>query len=426
MFTSSVALLSLLLLVSGCATYQGKVEKARQLLQNQETSEAIKLLEPLANKANDDQLVYMFDYAMALQIAGRYKESNEAFSKADHLSDIKNYLSVSRFAGSLLWNEEMQQYRGEDYERLLINLMAALNYVMLKDRESALVEIRRLYEKLEYYRIEEKKTYEQNTAAIYISAMLWEADKNWDSAYIDYERAYKRDESIKYIGEDLLRAAIRADRPDMVEKWRKRFGIAPKASWKDKNQGELVVVFQQGWGPRKAERARIATVNGFVSPGLPILQPVSSQTRRARVQVMPTAGVSGAKALYTENTHRIYSVQDTSMRALEDAFAPLIAKRIAAVVAKAAVSNQVAKKNEGLGALMNFAMLIADRADLRQWSTLPETVQVARVELPAGRYKVDIQGLTDDVQTETGEKMQTVEVEITPRTKTFINWRSLR
>ncbi|MCB0351169.1 MAG: hypothetical protein KDD38_08295 [Bdellovibrionales bacterium] len=418
----------IVIFLAGCATYQGKVEKARQLLGQHQSDQALGILEPLAKTKNDDQLVYLFDYATALQASGRYKESNTYFLEADRLSDLKNYLSVTRFGGSLLLSEEFTQYKGEDYERLLINVMASLNYLMLNDRESALVEIRRLNEKLEYYRIEQKKQYEQNTAALYISALLWEAEKNWDSAYIDYERAYKRDPNIGYIREDLVRAARKAGRNEKANEWSKKFGIKQRPEWSDKNMGELVLIYQQGWGPRKAERPRVVTSVGLVSPGFPMLQPVRTNTRRARIEIVEAQKgniPAGSPVLYAEDTQFIYSVQETSIKTLEDAYGPLIAKRIAAFVAKEAAANAVGNKNETLGAIMKIAMHVADRADLRQWSTLPETFQVAKIYMRPGKYSVNVRGLFDTGQY-SGEDMQTREIEIQANQKTFINWRSFR
>lgn len=422
-------LLLWLFTLSGCATYQSKVEQARDQLGNHQVDLALNTLEPLAKAENDDQLIYMFDYATALQIAGKYKESNEYYARADRMAEQKNYLSVSRFAGSLLLSEEFTQYKGEDYERLLVNVMSALNYTMLGDRENALVEIRRLNEKLEYYRIEEKKEYEQNTAAIYLSALLWEADRNWDSAYIDFERAYKRDPSIEYIQQDLVRAALRANRPETAEKWSKKFALKTNPEWQDKTLGELVVIYQQGWGPRKAERPRVVTSVGFVSPGFPMLQPVSSYTSRARVEIMPAVArpseANGNMVLKVEESKTIYSVQDTAIKTLEDAYAPLIAKRIAAYVAKEAVSAQISKKNEGLGALVSLAMHIVDRADLRQWSTLPATIQVAKVYLKPGEYLINVRGLLAS-GANSGEELLGQKIEIKPQQKTFFSWRSFK
>lgn len=389
---------------------------------------ALSLLEPLAKKKDDDQLVYLFDYATALQAAGKYKESNDYYLEADRLSDLKNYLSLSRFSGSLLLSEEYMQYKGEDYERLLINIMSSLNYLMLNNRESALVEVRRLNEKLEYYRLEQKKNYEQNTAALYLSALLWEADRNWDSAYIDYERAYKRDPSIGYIEGDLIRAARKAGRSEKVSAWQKQFSSSPQRAPADKNWGELVLIYLQGWGPRKVERPRVVTSVGYVSPGFPMLQSVPTNTRKARIEIIESQDgniSSGGPILYTEDTKFIYSVQDTAIKTLEDAYGPLIAKKIAAFVAKEVAAKQVSDKNAGIGALMRFAMHVSDRADLRQWSTLPETFQVAKVYMKPGKYRVNVRGLLGSGQY-SGEDMSAVDVVIHPREKTFLSWRSFK
>src|SRR5690606_35278026 len=138
-----------------CATYQSKVRHARDLLEQGQYRPAAEALKVEAEKPSDDQLIYLLDYATALQAAGEFEESNNYFQQGDELVKLKDYHSVSRIAGSLLFAEELVQYKGDDCEKLLINAMGALNYVMLGKRESALVEIRKLQEKLEYFRVEE-------------------------------------------------------------------------------------------------------------------------------------------------------------------------------------------------------------------------------------------------------------------------------
>jgi hypothetical protein len=390
----------------GCATYQTKVDGARKALWLNNSGEAVKILQPLAEEDGKDQLVYLFDYATALQAAGQYKESNKAFLLAERLADLKNYHSVSKITESLILNEEMVQYKGDDFEKLMINVMAALNFLMLGDHENALVEIRALNDKLEYYRIEEKRQYEQNTMALYLSGLMWEDDRNYDSAYINYEKAYNRDPHISLLREDLVRLARLADRPDAYEKWSKLFGLQFKPEWKNKNLGEVVFIYQQGWGPRKYPRPE--------SPRFPKLFAQPNVTKSARFEVV------GGPTMVTQS---IYSVQDVAIKTLDDGYAALVAKRLAGIAAKAVVSNQVAKKDQNLGALLNFALNAADRADLRQWSTLPETFQVARVYLPAGVHKISAQGLSS-AGNPTDEKYGEREIEIRPNRKTFVFWRS--
>ncbi len=396
----------LIFLLVGCATYQGKVDSARKLMADNNAEGAAKALEPLAKEEDKDQLVYLFDYATALQVAGKYKESNVAFLAADRLSDLKNYHSVSRIAGSLVLNEEMVQYKGEDYERLMINVMAGLNFLMMGDHENALVEIRALNDKLEYYRIEEKREYEQNTMALYLSGMMWEDDRNYDSAYINYEKAYKRDPSIPILHEDLVRLARLADRPEAYDKWRKQFGVDFKPEWKNKSFGEVILIYQQGWGPRKYPRPE--------APRFPKLFAQSSFTRTARLDIEGRPSVT---------SEPVYSVQDVAIKTLEDGYAALVAKRVAGMVTKGVVASQVGQKNQALGVLVDIALNISDRADLRQWSTLPETFQVARVFVPAGKYKVSAQGLSS-TGTPTGESWPAHELDVRPNKKTIFVWRS--
>src|SRR5258708_10870844 len=86
---SFVALL--LLLVSGCATYQSNVESSRTALASHNPDKAVKDLAPLAEKDGKDQLVYMLDYATALQLAGNYKESAKMLGRAEKIADIQDY-----------------------------------------------------------------------------------------------------------------------------------------------------------------------------------------------------------------------------------------------------------------------------------------------------------------------------------------------
>jgi hypothetical protein len=70
-------------------------------------------------------------------------------------------------------------------------------------------------------------------------------------------------------------------------------------------------------------------------------------------------------------------------------------------------------------------MNVADQADLRQWSTLPQTFRIARVFVKAGRYKIGASGL-DASGAETDEHMPEREIEVRAGQKTFLTWRSVK
>lgn len=394
---------------AGCASYQNKVGEARTLIQNGNFQAATDKLKPLATEKNGDQLVYLLDYAVALQLNGDLKESNNSFLQADKLAEQLDYHSVSRIAGSLITSEEMMQYKGDTFEKIFINAYLAMNYLALNQLDDALVESRRMNEKYLVYRAEDKKKFEQNVFGKYLSAMIWEASRQFDDAYIAYSEAYKLDSSIPTLKADLIRTAKLSRRMDEYQRWKKAFpSVQEDPHWYDKSMGELVVIVQQGWGPRKYPRPGAAST--------PALQPVYSQTHDARITI------DGDKN-YT--TQQVYDVQSAAIQTLDDDYAALVAKRIGGIAAKNVLADQIRQKNQLLGTVALIAMYASDRADLRQWSTLPQTIQIVRLPLSAGTHKVSIQGLGFNNDA-TADRLDTKDIEIKAGRKNFLIWRTLR
>lgn len=389
-----------------CASYQTKLSDFRSALKSNQPAAAAEKIKEKAFKEGDDQVVYLFEYGTAEQIAGRYQESNQALLKAEDLTEIKDYHSVSRLGGSLLLNEGMVQYKGEDFEKVLLNGMLAVNFLMLNKLEEAQVECRKLNDKLYKYKFEGKKNYQQNPFAFYLSAMIWEANRDWDSAYIDFKKAYDLNPGMDYLKEDLLRAARAAQRDDEVERWRKAFpGVKPADL---KTNGEVVLVYQQGWGPVKRPHPSF--------PRVPKLYPSFSRTERARLEIEGGPQATSQIAV---------NVTDVAMKQLDEQYAGLIAMRAAGIATKAVVSDQIRQKNELLGAVAWIGMNLTDQADLRQWLSLPASFQIAKLRLKPGKYRVRAVGL-DSAGSPTGEEMSWQDLVVTARKKNFLNWRSLQ
>ncbi len=418
---SPIILGFILVLQTGCATYQHKVKEARSHIASRNPTKAAELLKPLAEEEGNDQLVYLLDYGIALHEEGKYKESARVLSDAEKIADIQDYTSLSKETASLVLSEGMVQYKGDDYEKVLINAMNAINFVMLDNLESALVEVRRLNNKLHLYKTEAKRDYEQNPFAYYLSAIIWEADRKYDDAYIAYKKTYELHPGYEPLKEDLVRASIKAQREDDTAKWLRQFNdVKVKPEWKDKSLGELVVIYQQGWGPRKAPNPQ--------SPRFPMLLPQMSYTTHARIEVGPPddGGLASGRVVHTtEETKEIYNVTNVAIKTLDDQYAGLIAKRVAGIATKAIVSDQIRQKNEVLGAISWIALNLTDQADLRQWSTLPGGLQISRIPLKAGKYNISIKGLAA-TGSETGEALPPKLIEIKPGQKSFLTWRSFR
>lgn len=399
------------LFLTGCATYQSKVHSAREDLRLGRMDSAVESFAKLAALESSDRLVYLLDYATALQAAGRLEESNKAFIEADRLADSLDYHSVSKVAGSLLFSEEMKQYKGDTFEKIFINAQLAMNFLALGKLDDALVEARRINEKYLKLRSEEKKEFELNPFAKYLSALVWEADGRFDDAAIAFTDTYKLAPGMPGLAADLIRSTKKAKRTEEYEKWKALFPHTPENPQSfDRKHGDLVVIVQQGWGPRKyPSRADVR---------FPELRRVPSQSQEARIKV------TGAGVDQQAISERVYDVAGAAIQTLEDDRLSLFGRRVGGIVAKEIAAEELRKKDELLGLAAWIVMHVSDRADVRQWSTLPESIQVMRMPLPAGAYTVRLDGL-DRSEHSIGES-DSREVEIKAGHTRFVIWRMLK
>lgn len=408
------------LCMAGCASFLSQSEETKSLLRQGQMTQALKELKEKSESEGKDQLMYTLDYAMALQISGDYKSSATAFIKADKLIDEKDYHSVSQVVGATLGAEEMIQYKGESYEKFLVNSMNAINYLMLGDYDAALVECRRINTKISSFKMEGREAYELSPFASYLSAIIWESQKKYDDAYIEYEAAYKLDPTIAGIEGDLIRSARLAGRDQALAKWKKEFKDDRRAldeEMNGKKNGEVVVVFQQGFGAKKVPRSD--------EPRFPTLQTEFLKTSVAQVELTPID--PKAEKTYTQVTKSriVYDIDRMAMTTMNKDYNSLIARRIGGIAAKAVMSDQIRQKNELLGSVAWIAMNLTDRADLRQWSTLPSKIQMSRVFLKPGKYELKVRGL-DSADGLTNDELPSQVVEVIAGKKVFVNFRSLR
>ena len=374
-----------------------------------EYAQAAKDLEAPSQEDGKDQVLYLFDRAMALQLAGDYKESEKEFILADKMTEIKDYVSLSTEAATLFTNDQIKQYKGEDFEKVLINAFLAIDYAVSNNFEDALVECRRVNEKLYKYKFEAKRDYEQNPFARYLSAAIWEASEKYEDAYIDYKLAAALAPNFPYIKYDLVRLGKRLNRFEDLKEFQRKWGnldvLTPQ---EERRSGEIILIYQQGKNAIKRPNP--------VNYRFPKYFRRYTMTHRVRIEA--------ANENVSELSHEIYSVADVAIKTLDDAYAALVAKRLVGVVAKAVVADQIAQRNQLLGALAWIGMNAADQADLRAWDTLPETLQLARLHVTPGAHTIRIVGL-DSGGRPTGEGA-TVQVDVPAGKKIFLNWRSLR
>jgi hypothetical protein len=95
-----------------------------------------------------DKVLYYLDKGMVTHYAGLYKESSELLEAGERAMEAAFTKSIIQEAGTYLINDTARDYAGEDYEDIYTNSFNALNYYHQGNLEEALVEIRRMNNKV--------------------------------------------------------------------------------------------------------------------------------------------------------------------------------------------------------------------------------------------------------------------------------------
>lgn len=360
-----------------------------------------------------DGLLYLLDLGLSLHTAGKYDEANRYFLLADKAAEIKDYTSLSTEAATLLTTDQIKQYKGEDFENVLINVYLAMNFALKGDREGALVEAKRVNRKLYMMVTEGKRKYQQNAFARYLSAILYEADKNWNDAYVDYKFAADLLPKLPAIGRDLWAMAWKMKSRDDMEKWEKKYSLseadkkAARARVASDRPGEIVVLFQNGISPRKIPDPGFHSIPKFA----PRFNPV------AVGEVSVTGDTTGESL--SGRTDRLMDIEAVAIENLSEKWGGILAKKLAGVVAKEVVGNAIDKQtgNSGLGQIVKLVLYVSDQADTRSWNLLPKDLQLARFTVKGGTYTVKMQ----PVGSAAALPVKTVQVK--PGEKVFVNFR---
>jgi hypothetical protein len=131
--------------------------------------------------------------------------------------------------------------------------------------------------------------------------------------------------------------------------------------------------------------------------------------------------VEGGKS---EISQTAANISEIATKQLDEQYASLVAMRVAGIATKAVVADQIRQKNQLLGELAWIASNAMDRADLRQWSSLPASFQIAKLRLKPGKYRIRAVGINMGGEP-TSEQTGWLDIEVKPRKKQFIYFRTV-
>ena len=441
----------LLLLLSGamifsCAAKVKHYPLINQHLSNQNYEQALEVIKnnkdayPKRNAA-----LYYMEEGILAHFALRYKESNESLSRAEQIMDELYTRSISKQTASFLINDNTIPYRGEDFESAMVNLFMALNYVGLDLRDEALVEARKVDNKLNIinsrYSEDKKNVYKEDAFIRFLMGVLYEADGEDNDAFISYRKAeeiYRTDYRQNYgisppvlLIENLLSSAKAMDFHQELTEIQGQYGdVTFMSPAKKKAMAEIYFIHYNGLGPEKVEKRWVVPLpDGYlVKVAYPKFKKRYYQIVRGVITLKNlTSGVS-----YEFSTILMENIGSIAVKNLENRTGRIKAKAIARATTKylaTKAASKMAKKEGGaLAGLLvqvagNVASVATEQADIRHWRLLPAEIRVGKIAVPPGEYEGRISFVNASGATITSREIERFTVEMGG--KKFITYRTL-
>ena len=403
------------LVVSGCAG--GNVfSKLDEALTDGDCPAAIDLIDSSGDAyGGNDQLLYLLDAAMVYMQCSNFEVAQQHFRGAEDLAEHLWTESITWNALSLVSNDTVLAYAGEDFERVMIHLMSALGYLQAGQPDEALVEARRLDTLLAVYntKYEKKNVYTEDAFARYLSGILHEAEGAWDAAFIDYRRAvevYLEDyraydtDLPGILVADLLRAASVVGRMEDVER------LVPGEridSWTHSgipaDHGQVVFITFAGYAPQKVEdMVLVPTPHGTIGVAFPRMVVTAPRCSHGRLNLYSEHLFFKSDLVLVEDINRI------AVKNLEDSKGRILTKAIARAVAKQVAIHSIARSRDNrddqraIESILNLVnILLVERADTRSWRTLPGRIYMTRMHVPVGQYNGELEAC-DGIAVELG------------------------
>ncbi|MCE2593311.1 hypothetical protein K6Y31_00550 [Motilimonas cestriensis] len=359
-------------------------------------------------------------------LAQQWQQSLETFKQADAVLVAQDKAAQYRLSQGInqlstaISNDNAIIYAVPSYERTLLHHYLALNYLALQQPEAALVEIRRANLQQEKALAEhqvwlqsavdkakqngiladtqsalnaypdmsgvigELKNGYQNAYTFYFSALLYDAAREYNSAYIDYKRALEITPDNIYVQRRLFDLANQLNMVDDIAQFERDFRQLKPRVEHNTSTARVVFLIESGLIAAKQEVRLPVPIRssdgyyGVFNVAMPVYQPdgqaqsFSIIDEGRRLDAAPIAKLTAMAAKQLQ----------------EDLTGQLIRQGIR-LFAKEMLRQKVAKEAGDWGNLLiNLYNMASETADTRSWSLLPNEALVIDTHLALGQHGV--------------------------------------
>jgi len=428
-----------MLLFSGCMTYFELNEDLIRSVYLGDYNQADQFLEQSKSKLRKrDKLLYLLNKGSVAWMKKDYVQSNDFFRQADYYIEDNNK-DVGDVVFSLLVNSSLEKYTGEGFEQILLHYYSTLNYLGMGKFEDALIECKRMQQKLQKFTdyCGGKNKYKTDAFAHLLLGIVYDAMKDPNNAFIAYRNAYEiyksdyssglKTECPRQLKLDLTRTAFQTGFIEEAKNYEKEFGIISDLK-NDTNTGQLVAFWNSGLGPIKDEWS----VTFSIVPGanntlyfenndlnMRFSFPSTNEKERenltklkiirvafpkyvSRVPVFTNATLSAdsAIAMNSGEFEIAEPVNNIAFQALRDRMFKEMSMALLRLAIKQSEELLAEKKDKTLGSAVSILNALTEQADTRNWQLLPYSIQYTRMSLPEGEYnfRLKLKGPVDKAE----------------------------
>ncbi|GAB4381412.1 MAG: hypothetical protein Kow0075_13150 [Salibacteraceae bacterium] len=411
--------------ISACATYYQRTLKFQHFIASGELNKALDYLDHDKKfKKDRNRFLYLVNLGYVHHLMQNFEESNRYFNEADLLAEdlSRNYASE---ALALITNPEVKPYRPEDFELVMVHYYKALNFLLLGDNDAAIVEARRMnliLQALDDKFKDHKRRYQRDAFAHIIIGLAYEASGEWNDAFIAYRNAYEIYsgehgyfglEVPEQLKDDLIKMAYMSGLTEELVYYENLF--KRKVDKSESAGGQVVMFWHNGLGPVKDE----FSINFFILPGgegyvnftndeLGLVFPFyigDDLQKRKDLLALHVVRVAFPKyverqpyftsaSLVTNSRNdemeMVEDINAIAFKSLEDRFVREIGASLLRLALKKAAEVKISQSNEALGAIATVSNAITEKADTRNWQTLPHSIYYKRIKLDAGVNKAKL------------------------------------
>jgi hypothetical protein len=355
---------------SGCATHNKDMsEVATQLRHNLPIEAAVAKIKALGTESNSSAQ-YQLNLGYLQLISGDFENALINFEQAKRTMKALDAISVTETITAATVNETLTSYDGWPTDKVLVHSMMAMAYLLSNDLDGARVEV--LQADVQMQKLAKaKSTQGQLAFSRYLAGVVYELNREYDSALISYRQAYAiltyRGEPIPVpLQQSLVDLTASLGLSQESNKFSKKFKIT---SSKHLLKKQFIFSFDGIVTQMSQHRIQLwwDIDDVYLSVALP---------KFTRNQYIPTNTLVKDHSVNIR-TQSLEYIEKRVRDDLQSEMASITATALARAGLKFQSVKEVNKNDSTLGAFANVLTILSEVADTRHWSMLPSSIQVA-------------------------------------------------